>query len=101
VLQDAHWASGSFGYFPTYTLGNVIAAQLWELAGAELPDLDAQLAAGDSAALRDFLRERIYRHGGKFEPAEMIQRVTGGPLDPAPLLGHLRRKFGELYGLPG
>jgi carboxypeptidase Taq len=97
VLQDVHWAGGSFGYFPTYSLGNVIAGQVWELARAQLPDLDAQLAAGDLGPLRDFLGELIYRHGGKFEPAEMIQRVTGSPLDPEPLLAQLRRKFGRLY----
>ena len=99
VLQDAHWSGGSFGYFPTYSLGNVIAGQLWELARAELPDLDRQLAAGELAPLRDFLGERIYRHGGKLEPAEMIERVAGAPLDPAPLLAQLRDKFGEIYGL--
>ena len=99
VLQDAHWSSGSFGYFPTYTVGNVIAAQLWELVRERLPDLDARLAAGELSELRELLGELIYRHGGKLEPAEMIERVAGGPLDPAPLLRHLRAKFGELYGL--
>jgi carboxypeptidase Taq len=99
VLQDVHWSAGAFGYFPTYSLGNVIAAQVWELARAELGDLDAQLAAGQLEPLRAFLGERIYRHGGKLEPAQMIEKVTGGPLDPEPLLRHLEAKFGELYGL--
>jgi carboxypeptidase Taq len=99
VLQDVHWGSGSFGYFPTYSLGNVIAGQVWELANAALPDLDAQLAAGELAPLRDFLRERVYRHGGRMLPAELIEVATGGPLDPAPLLRHLREKFGAIYGL--
>jgi carboxypeptidase Taq len=99
VLQDAHWSSGGFGYFPTYTLGNVIAAQVWDLAREELPDLDQRIAAGDLRPLGDFLGERIYRHGNKLEPAEMIERVTGGPLDPEPLLRHLRHKFGEIYDL--
>ncbi len=99
VLQDAHWSSGSFGYFPTYTLGNVIAAQLWEIVRAELPDLDHRLATGELTPLRDFLGERLYRHGGKLEPAEMIERLAGGPLDPEPLLCHLRQKFGEIYEL--
>jgi carboxypeptidase Taq len=99
VLQDIHWASGSFGYFPTYSLGNVIAGQLWEAARAELADLDAQLAAGEMRPLRDWLAERIYRHGGKFLPAEMVERVCGGSLDPAPLLRYLRDRFGEVYGL--
>jgi carboxypeptidase Taq len=99
VLQDVHWADGSFGYFPTYSLGNVIAGQVWQAAGEALPDLDAQIGAGELAPLRDWLRERIYRHGGKLEPREMIQRVVGGPLDTAPLLGQLEAKFGEIYGL--
>jgi carboxypeptidase Taq len=99
VLQDVHWAAGAFGYFPTYSLGNVIAGQVWELARAALPDLDDQLASGEVGPLRDFLGERIYAHGGKFEPAAMIERLTGGPLDPGPLLAQLRAKFGELYEL--
>jgi carboxypeptidase Taq len=99
VLQDVHWAGGSFGYFPTYALGNVIAGQLWELARAETPALDGLLAAGDLEPLRALMAERLYRHGGKLEPAELIEEVVGGPLDPAPLLGYLRAKFGELYEL--
>ena len=99
VLQDAHWSAGSFGYFPTYTLGNVIAAQLWDLARAELPDLDEQLADGELEPLAAYLGERIYRLGGKLEPAELIVRVAGGPLDPEPLLRQLRQKFGEIYQL--
>jgi carboxypeptidase Taq len=97
VLQDVHWADGSFGYFPTYSLGNVIAGQIWELARDAIEDLDDQLQAGELTGLRDFLRDRLLRHGGKFEPAEMIQRVAGGPLDPEPLLAQLRAKYGELY----
>jgi carboxypeptidase Taq len=99
VLQDVHWAAGGFGYFPTYSLGNIMAAQIWELAAQELGDLEAQLAVGELGPLRDFLGERIYRHGGKVEPAEMIERVVRGPLDPGPLLGQLERKYGEIYGV--
>jgi carboxypeptidase Taq len=98
VLQDIHWSSGSFGYFPTYSLGNIIAGQVWELARAEVPDLDDQIAAGELVPLRDFLRERVYRHGARMLPSELIETVTGGRLDPAPLLDHLRAKYGEIYG---
>jgi carboxypeptidase Taq len=98
VLQDVHWSGGSFGYFPTYSLGNIIAGQMWELVRAELPDLDDQLAAGELVPLRDFLRDRVYNYGARMLPAELIQHATGGPLDPAPLLGQLRAKFGEIYG---
>jgi carboxypeptidase Taq len=99
VLQDVHWASGSFGYFPTYSLGNIIAGQLWDLARAELPDLDSQLARGETEPLGELMRELLYRHGGKFEPKEMIERIVGGPLDSDPLLRQLREKYGELYEL--
>jgi carboxypeptidase Taq len=99
VLQDVHWGGGAFGYFPTYALGNVIAGQLWELAQADLPDLDAQLGRGELQPLRDWLRERLHRHGAKFEPAEMIERLTGGPLDAGPLLRQLEAKYAEVYGL--
>jgi len=99
VLQDVHWSAGAFGYFPTYSLGNVIAASMWKTAREALPDLDDQLAGGELVPLRDHLRQRLYRHGAKLLPAEMVEELTGGPLDPEPLLAHLRRKHGTLYGL--
>ena len=77
----------------------MIAAQLWDLARTELPDLDEQLADGDLEPLAAYLGERIYRLGGKLEPAELIVRVAGGPLDPEPLLRQLRQKFSEIYRL--
>jgi carboxypeptidase Taq len=99
VLQDVHWAAGSFGYFPTYSLGNVIAAQLWEALSADLPDLEQRIASGELAALRDRLAERLYRHGGKFTPTETIERAVGGPFDVRPYLEQLRAKLGEVYEL--
>jgi carboxypeptidase Taq len=100
VLQDVHWAGGAFGYFPTYSLGNVIAGQLWELAGAELGDLDDQIRAGEMAPLREWLRQRLHRHGAKFTPRELAERVLGGGFDVGPLVRHLERKLGEVYGAP-
>jgi carboxypeptidase Taq len=97
VLQDVHWAGGSFGYFPTYALGNVIAAQLWELVEAEIPEIGDLLGRGELVPLREWLRERLHRHGAKFEPAEMIERLTAGPLDTAPLLRQLEAKYAGLY----
>jgi carboxypeptidase Taq len=99
VLQDVHWAGGTFGYFPTYSLGNVIAAQIWDTANAALPDLDAQIGDGELVPLRDWLRERLYRHGGKFMPKEMIERVVGGPIDVGPYLRQLRERAVEIYGI--
>jgi carboxypeptidase Taq len=101
VLQDVHWAAGSFGYFPTYSLGNVIAGQIWAQALQSLPELEQHLGRGELEPLRDWLRERLYRHGAKFTPAEMIERVCGGPLSVEPFLGHLARQMGEIYGLEG
>ena len=99
VLQDVHWAGAAFGYFPTYALGNVIAGQLWELIATELPEIHEQLSRGELEPLRDWLRERLHRHGAKFEPAEMIERLTGGPLDTAPLLRQLEAKYSAVYAL--
>jgi carboxypeptidase Taq len=95
VLQDVHWGAGLIGYFPTYTLGNLMAAQLWETLRAELVELDAQLEAGDFAPLRDWLRERIHVHGRKLPPAELLDRVTGQELAVAPFLRYLRAKLAD------
>jgi carboxypeptidase Taq len=98
VLQDVHWAGGSFGYFPTYALGNLIAAQLWEAAAEEQPDLVAAPALGRLEPLRAWLDERLYRHAGLHLPEELIDVALGRPLEAGPLLRHLGAKFGELYG---
>jgi carboxypeptidase Taq len=99
VLQDMHWAGGAIGYFPTYALGNVISAQLWERIRRELPDLDDSTRAGEFGELRDWLRENVHRHGRKYMPGELLERTVGGGLDPQPLLAYLRAKFGDIYGL--
>jgi carboxypeptidase Taq len=98
VLQDVHWGAGAFGYFPTYSLGNVIAGQLWDSAQRAMPDLEERIERGELAELNAWLRESLYRHGSCFEPLELIERVVGGPLDVGPLVAHLDAKFGELYG---
>ena len=87
VLQDVHWAGGAFGYFPTYSLGNVIAGQLWAAAGA---DLGARLADGDLASLGDWLRDRVHRHGRRLSPAEILEGAGCDELSVDPLLQHLR-----------
>jgi carboxypeptidase Taq len=98
-LQDGHWGGGLIGYFPTYTLGNVFAAQLYARAAADLDNLDAEFAGGRFDGLLDWLRDRVYRHGQRYPAARLIERATGAPPDPGPLLRGLRRKYGELYGL--
>jgi carboxypeptidase Taq len=98
-LQDGHWASGLVGYFPTYTLGNLYAAQLFVAAGQELGDLDEQFARGDYEGLLGWLGEKVYRHGRRYPAPALIEQATGSPPDHRPLLQGLWRKFGELYRL--
>jgi carboxypeptidase Taq len=93
VLQDIHWSTGLMGYFPTYTIGNLMAAQLWERVRVDLPDIDAQLERGDFAPLREWLREHVHRHGRTFEPRELLHRITGEELRVAPLIAYLRDKL--------
>jgi carboxypeptidase Taq len=97
VLQDVHWSEGSFGYFPTYAIGNVIAGQVWSALRGELPDLEEQLARGELEQLRDWLRERIYRHGRRWGMAETVERATGAPIDVAPYVAYLEEKTGAIY----
>ncbi len=99
VLQDVHWAGGAFGYFPTYSLGNVIAAQIWDLATEDLPELERQISVGELVPLRDWLRERLYRHGAKLMPKETLERLAGGPIDVAPYVRQLRERAAEIYGI--
>jgi carboxypeptidase Taq len=99
VLQDVHWSAGLIGYFSTYSLGNLIAGQLWERAHLDLPDLDERLAAGELMPLREWLREHVHRHGAKYSTGELLQRVTGGPIAVAPFVTYLKRKLGDVYGV--
>jgi carboxypeptidase Taq len=96
VLQDVHWSDSNFGYFPTYALGNVIGIQLWEHATSELGDLDREFERGEFGSLREWLREHVHRWGRSFEPAELLERVVGGPLDAEPYLAYLRAKLTAL-----
>ena len=95
-LQDVHWSGGMFGYFPTYQLGNVLSVQIWEQLEADLPDAYEQVERGSFEAIHEWLREHLYRHGRKFTPAETIERVAGGPIDPEPYLRYLRDKNASL-----
>ena len=98
-MQDVHWSAGLIGYFPTYSLGNLYAAQFFDQAEAELGELAPAFAQGDFRPLRDWLRDRIHRHGQRYSAAELVQRVTGRPLSAASLVGRLRAKMRPLYGL--
>jgi carboxypeptidase Taq len=95
-LQDVHWSGGMFGYFPTYQLGNVLSVQIWERLLHDLPDAYEQVERGSFGEIHRWLRERLYRHGRKFTPAETIERVVGGPIDPEPYLRYLADKNASL-----
>lgn len=99
VLQDVHWGAGLFGYFPTYALGNLYSAQFFRQATQDLGDLDADFRNGDFSALLTWLRENVHRHGRRYTPAELVERITGAPLQHEPLIDHLTQKYGEIYGL--
>ena len=97
VLQDVHWSSGGIGYFPTYALGNVISLQIWAAVREAIPDLDAQLEAGELGTLSAWLRDNLYSLGRKLTPKETIERITGSPtIDPEPYLAYLREKMAAL-----
>jgi carboxypeptidase Taq len=96
VLQDMHWSGGLMGYFPSYALGHVASAQVWEVASADLPDLEDDLAAGRFSALTEWLREHVHRHGRKFTTPETLERAVGGDFDPAALLRYARAKVASL-----
>ncbi|WP_299783362.1 carboxypeptidase M32 [uncultured Roseobacter sp.] len=99
VLQDVHWSVGLFGYFPTYSLGNVYAGCLHEAMRAALPDLDSQLAQGNTSGATAWLRENVQTHGGLYEPRDVMARARGAAPSEAPLLAYLKEKFTGIYGL--
>jgi len=99
VLQDVHWSCGYIGYFPTYALGNLMASQLWVKIDEDIPNLARQIERGEFGDLLAWLRENIHQHGAKFEPMELLQRVTGSSLSPEPYLHYLRSKYMDIYKL--
>ncbi|QDV33981.1 carboxypeptidase M32 [Tautonia plasticadhaerens] len=100
-LQDVHWSAGLFGYFPTYTLGNLYAAQLFDRASEELGDLDASIRQGDTTPLLRWLRDHVHRHARRHTPAALIRRATGSDPDHRPLIRSLKARYGPVYGLSG
>lgn len=99
VLQDIHWSFGGLGYFSTYALGNLISVQLWEKINEDIPNLDDQIRQGEFDALLGWLRTHVHVHGRKYEPQELVQKITGSKITSKPYLRYLEGKYSEIYGL--
>ncbi|MBK8270104.1 MAG: carboxypeptidase M32 [Planctomycetes bacterium] len=98
-LQDIHWSMAAFGYFPTYALGNLYAAQFFVAAKRDMPDLDDQFRRGEFSNLLGWLRKNIHQHGMRYRPADLVKNVTGSALSIEPFLKYVREKFSPIYGL--
>ena len=99
VLQDIHWSGGAIGYFSTYALGNLVSAQLWEKIKKDIRNLDDQIRKGDFSELLGWLRKNIHQHGQKYEPQQLVEKVTGSKISPEPYVRYLTKKYSEIYGL--
>ena len=97
VLQDVHWSGGAFGYFPSYCMGNLIAAQLWERALGLRPDLEEDFARGDFGWLLGWLRENVHAQGRRYDALALVRRITGGELSTRPLIRYLRKRYEAIY----
>ncbi|MFQ3668892.1 MAG: carboxypeptidase M32, partial [Fimbriimonadaceae bacterium] len=98
-MQDVHWSAGLIGYFPTYTMGNLLSYQIWNAMRADVGDTDALMAEGNFEPILTWLREKVYRQGRRYTPKELVVRVTGKPMGAADYLEALHAKYSALYGL--
>jgi carboxypeptidase Taq len=98
VLQDIHWSGGMIGYFPTYALGNLYAAQFFQVLRREVSDWEQQLEQGHFQNILDWLRRNVHKHGRIYSAQELCSRITGETLNPRHLLDHFEEKFGDIYG---
>jgi carboxypeptidase Taq len=99
VLQDVHWSGGSFGYFPSYSLGNIYAAQFRNTLAKEIPDYMEQVRNGNLLVIKEWLNEKVHKHGKMLTPAEIVKHVTGEEIDSKYLVAYLHEKFDALYKL--
>jgi len=99
VLQDMHWSGGAIGYFSTYALGNLVSAQLWEKINADMPNLDDEIRKGKFDSLLGWLRTNLHVHGRKFDPQDLVQKITGSKIDSAAYVRYLTKKYSAIYGL--
>ncbi len=98
-LQDIHWAIGSFGYFPSYALGNLYAAQFWGTARRQVPGVENCIASGDTGPLLGWLRKSVHRHGKRYMAAELVEKATGEKLREDHFIGYVKEKYGPIYGI--
>ena len=99
ILQDMHWSFGGFGYFPTYALGNLVSAQLWEKLNKDIPNLEEQVEKAQFTEILGWLRKNLHVYGAKFEPQELVKKVTGSEIIPEPYFRYLESKFKAIYNL--
>jgi len=99
VLQDVHWAYGEFGYFPTYSLGNLYSASLWNAATRDNPGLEKSIAEGELAPLKRWLNEKVHREGFRTDAESLVTKITGRGLTDEDFVGYLKNKYTPLYGL--
>ncbi len=99
VLQDIHWSYGSIGYFSTYALGNLVSAQLWEKINKDIKGLEGEIRKGKFDSLLGWLRENVHKHGRKYDPQDLVQKITGSKITPEPYVRYLKTKYSEIYGL--
>jgi carboxypeptidase Taq len=99
ILQDVHWSHGVMGYFTTYSLGNLLSVQLYDAALRDHPEIPDEIGRGEFGTLREWMADRVYRHGRKFQPNELVPMATGQPITPAPYIAYLKQKFGDIYDL--
>ncbi len=97
-LQDVHWSMGSFGYFPSYALGNLYGAQFWDAMKAEIPGLEEKIASGDTSPAREWLAAKVHKPGASYLPETLVERVTGSPLDASHFTRYLDEKYAAIYG---
>ncbi len=99
VLQDVHWSLGALGYFATYALGNLISAQLWNKMNESLPKVSDDIKHGDFGSMMNWLKNNVHQHGAKYQPQELITRITGSKIEHKHYLTYLRNKYSDIYSL--
>ncbi|SHH70029.1 carboxypeptidase M32 [Clostridium grantii] len=99
VLQDMHWSDGSFGYFPSYALGNLYGAQMVKIMEKDIPNLYTQISQGNFSDIHNWLKENVHKHGAVYKPAELIKKITGEELKSEYFINYLNKKYSEIYNL--